>query len=413
MSTPAKVAQRSRRHAVSAGRRPAVGVITSAPLPAIGAPGSGGRANVERVCKLALEIQSADEREDLAERDAIIASQALGQIERGPLGKHHLRAAAAAVGRETAGTRARWPDALPAAAVPRYDAAPWFVLPVARSWSSPCVWFRVLSAVFFWPAHTTYYWELADSLARGRGFTLDGRPVTFMEPLYPAFLAVLKLATNDSIVASALLQAAFAAAGGVLLWRCSERLAGGRAALIATLFYAFYPYYVRQAGAWIEMSFATTLLIAAVWQYSRIENIRGAAVCGVWLGLLVLTRATFLVSVAGLFTMLVLDRHLTRALTLLVVTLGLVLPWAVRGWVIDGSLLPSRVGENLYVSTNRLSRAVGPRYDIDLLVPYAYEEIADEMPTSRPGTRMRRLGIAFFATTLSGSPRRIHSRSRG
>ena len=104
--------------------------------------------------------------------------------------------------------------------------------------------------------------------------------------------------------------------------------------------------------------------------------------CGVWLGLLVLTRATFLLSVAGLFTMLVLDRHLTRALTLLVVTLGLVLPWAVRGWVIDGSLLPSRVGENLYVSTNRLSRAVGPRYDIDLIVPYAYEEIADEVAAS-------------------------------
>jgi hypothetical protein len=73
------------------------------------------------------------------------------------------------------------------------------------------------------------------------------------------------------------------------------------------------------------VSFATTLLIAAVRQYARIENIRGAAVCGVWLGLLVLTRATFLVSVAGLFTMLVVDRHLTRVLAMPVVTVGLVI----------------------------------------------------------------------------------------
>ena len=40
----ARAARRPSR-AVSAGRSPAFGVITSAPLPAIGAPGSGGRAN--------------------------------------------------------------------------------------------------------------------------------------------------------------------------------------------------------------------------------------------------------------------------------------------------------------------------------------------------------------------------------
>ena len=98
MSTPAKVRSASGVTRVSAGLRPAVGVITRAPLPTIGAPGSGGLANSQCVCKLALEIESAHKRKHLAERDPIIASQSLGQIEGGPLGKDHLRAAAAAVG---------------------------------------------------------------------------------------------------------------------------------------------------------------------------------------------------------------------------------------------------------------------------------------------------------------------------
>ena len=97
------------------------------------------------------------------------------------------------------------------------------------------------AAVFLWPAQSTYYWELADSLARGHGFALDGVPVTFIEPLYPAFLAFLKLLTAESPVAIGLLQAAIGAVGGVLLWRCAERLTGARAALAAAVLYACYP----------------------------------------------------------------------------------------------------------------------------------------------------------------------------
>ena len=166
------------------------------------------------------------------------------------------------------------------------------------------------AAVFLWPAQSTSYWELADSLARGHGFALDGVPVTFIEPLYPALLAVLKRLTADSPVAIGLLQAAIGALGGVLLWRCADRLSGARAALAAAVLYACYPYYVRQRGAWIEICLATTLAIGAAWQYIRIENIKGAALCGLWLGLLILTRATFLVT---LVTCLVVARHFVLA----------------------------------------------------------------------------------------------------
>jgi len=234
------------------------------------------------------------------------------------------------------------------------------------------------AAVFLWPAQSTYYWELAGSLAHGHGFALDGEPVTFIEPLYPAFLAVSRMVTADRATAVALLQAAVGALGGVLLWRCADRLAGARAAWFATLLYAIYPYYVRQSGAWIEVTLATTLAIGTVWQYLRIDGITRAALCGLWFGLLILTRSTFLVALAAFAAVLVTSRHLDRALALLVVAAGVSVPWMLRNHAIDGSWLPPRVGENLFVSTSEFSRAAGPRYDVDLLVEHSYELIADE-----------------------------------
>ena len=270
------------------------------------------------------------------------------------------------------------------------------------------------AAVFLWPAQSTYYWELADSLARGHGFVLDGEPVTFIEPLYPAFLAVLKRLTADSPVAIGLLQAAIGALGGVLLWRCAERLAGSRAAFAAALLYACYPYYVRQAGAWIEVCLATTLAIGAAWQYVRIENIKGAALCGLWLGLLILTRATFLVTLVAFVTCLVVARHFDRALALLLVALGICLPWTLRTHAIDRSTLPPRVGENLFVSTGEFSRAAGPRYDVDLLVEHSYDLIADEVARREKRIRLPDGSpIACCSSTLSPTPPRILSRPRG
>jgi hypothetical protein len=235
------------------------------------------------------------------------------------------------------------------------------------------------AAVFIWPPQPTYYSELANSLARGQGFTSGGEPITAIEPLYPAFLAVLERVTGGNAVATGLLQAAVGAIGGVLLWQLAEQLGGRRAAIGTTVLYALYPYYVRQAGAWIEVCFATTLLIAAVRQYTRIENIRGAALCGAWLGLLVLTRATFLVLLVGLTATLALSRRPGRALALFLVAIGVTLPWTLRDRGVDGSLLPPRVGENLFVSTSEFSRMAGPRYDVDLLVQHGYDLAGDEI----------------------------------
>ena len=146
------------------------------------------------------------------------------------------------------------------------------------------------------------------------------------------------------------------------------------------VFYTLYPYYVRQSGAWIEVCLTTTLAIGAAWQFtSASTSIKSASLCGLWLGLLMLTRATFLVTLVGLVACLVFARRFDRALALLLVTFGVWLPWGLRSHRLDRSILPPRVGENLFVSTSEFSRAAGPRYDVDLLVEHSYDLIADEV----------------------------------
>ena len=245
---------------------------------------------------------------------------------------------------------------------------------------------RLAAALFFHPV-ANYYWDLAGSLAAGHGFALGGEPSTFMEPLYPAFLAALRRLTGDHVLAVELLQGGFGALGGVFLFLCAERLAGRRAAFAATALYAFYPYYARQSVAWIEVTFVTTLLIAALRQFSRIENIKGAALCGLCLGLLLLTRSTFLVTLIALAGWLAISRQTGRSLILVAVALAVALPWWLRNRGIDGSFLPPRAGENLFVSTSEFSRAASPRYDVDLLIPHAYESIADEVARRAPDDR--------------------------
>jgi hypothetical protein len=54
-------------------------------------------------------------------------------------------------------------------------------------------------------------------------------------------------------------------------------------------------------------------------------------------------------------------------------------PWIVRSYRLDGSLLPSRVGENLYVSTSQYAIGVLPEHDVDLLVPFAHALVDREL----------------------------------
>lgn len=232
------------------------------------------------------------------------------------------------------------------------------------------------------PETGVYYWELSDGILRARDLIYQGVPTTAFEPLYPLFLALARWLTADNAGLVVMWQIAVACLGATLLDRLTRAMSGGRmAGMVAALCYGFYPYLIRQSVAWMEITLLSTLLIGAwhawIGLHQRAADgaasrrlMRAAAVCGVWLGLMVLTRAmTLPIAVFAVGWLLVSGMRREGATAGVVLAL-LLLPSTARSVRMDGSLLPTRTGENLFVGNNEYADALLPRYDLDLLPDY-------------------------------------------
>lgn len=237
-----------------------------------------------------------------------------------------------------------------------------------------------------------YYWNIATSLLASGSYGFGSGVTTAIEPLYPLFLAAARLLTGDRFALAMLVQVLVASAAGALLFLLAERVTQSRAsALIAAALYAFYPYYVRQSIAPHELTLSTVMLIVTPWQYSRTQNIKQAALLGGVLGLLLLLRFSFAPIWIAAIALLILRRRVREALVAAAVSVALLSPWIARTRAIDGSLAPTRVGENLFIASCKFADQVLPWYDADLMVDYAYQTVhADALANSVPPHLMER-----------------------
>ncbi|MCA1560704.1 MAG: glycosyltransferase family 39 protein [Acidobacteria bacterium] len=238
-----------------------------------------------------------------------------------------------------------------------------------------------LFALLWLPApELTHYWGLASGLLSEHALRIDGVSTTYIEPLYPAFLAAARFLTGERLWLVMVLQSAIASLGGVLLYRLSVDLTGRQSVgWIAAILYACNPYLVRQSGSLMEISLATTLLIAAAWAFNRSlhGHHRGtAAAAGVLLGLAVLTRFSFAPIFITACVLLIWRRRVPQAAALACAAGLCVGPWLLRSYAVDGSLAPTRIGENLFVSTCEYADQVVPHINVDVLSPRAYAAAA-------------------------------------
>jgi 4-amino-4-deoxy-L-arabinose transferase-like glycosyltransferase len=260
-----------------------------------------------------------------------------------------------------------------------------------------------LAALLYFPyPEPNYYWTLSDNIVTNQQFAFEGGPTTYIEPLYPAFLAGARLVSGDVLWLVLLLQIAVASAGAVLVYQICRSMGGSpRAATIGALFYALDPYFVRQSVSFIEVPFLVTLLLWTLQQVLAATAVDVAAptaarsvprsrqvLVGALLGALVLTRASLGPLVAMAIALLAWRRGWRSALLAAATTALVVSPWIVRSYRLDGSLLPSRLGENLFASTSEYAIGFLPEHDIDLLMPLAYEivdrELGDVPPSELP-----------------------------
>jgi hypothetical protein len=265
-----------------------------------------------------------------------------------------------------------------------------------------CVIPRILALLRFPPDTSVfYYWEAASGLLAFGVPVLDGVPDTSIEPLYPALLALLRALGRDSTTVVVFAQIAIASGAGVVFYRLTEHLAGPRPALVAAVLYALDPYLVRQSVSPVEITLCIALLVAATWAYARGRSTVGAIGTGLLVALTALTRFSLLPVAAGGIALYLWRRRWGQAVAF---ALAVVIPvgaWTLRLHALNGALVPTRVGVNLFVSTCEYSGQVIPLRNVDLLVPWAYETIGDHHMPLDPMALQRADDAVLFARAIA------------
>lgn len=208
-----------------------------------------------------------------------------------------------------------------------------------------------------------FYWQLADGLREHGTLFLNGQPTAAFEPLYPAFIAAARW-IHDAPSFVILAQIAVSCLGAFLLMRLARAMSDrDDAALAAGLVYAVYPYLVRQASAWMEITLLSTLLLGGwlAWARGRRHLAVTALACAA------LTRMTILPVLLVSVFLLFRREGWRRGLIGAAIATVLIGPLMARTFRLERSVLPTRQGENLYVGNNAYAAQMIPRYDLDLL----------------------------------------------
>jgi len=137
------------------------------------------------------------------------------------------------------------------------------------------------------------YWILSENLLYRGTLSFGAAPTTDYEPLYPAFLAFSRWIAQDRFWLVMTFQSIAASLAAVWLYRLTFRLSkSNRTQGLAAALYSFYPYYIRQSSALIEVGLFTAFLILCVLFYLKADELKYSLAAGVAFGLTLLLRTT-------------------------------------------------------------------------------------------------------------------------
>lgn len=222
----------------------------------------------------------------------------------------------------------------------------------------------------------TDYSQLAVRILEGKeyhsnfpfGFT-NARP-----PLYPLFIAIIYLFSNQSIFAVKLAQAILSTIICIILFFIAENLfKDRRISFWAALVCAIYPPLISiNASLVSETLFAFLLALAIVFLlrgYDR-PNLKNKFLSGLFLGLAALTKTAILAFVPFLILWLILfssGNILSRFKSVVVVMLFMILtivPWTIRNYIVFREFIPISTGGSttfyVYSSEDTLAKIFDP-----------------------------------------------------
>jgi len=217
-----------------------------------------------------------------------------------------------------------------------------------------------------------HYDRTARNFLQGDGLILDEQHRVERPPLYPLLLAGIYLINYHLHLAGdvplvRLVQVLMGAATVLLVWWTTRRLFGERSALCAALAAALYPFFIYYVGVLLSETLAVFLValataaLVATWEERALHY---PVAAGAALGLLCLTRSSFLllpplVVLVWLLVRRPRKRALLESALILVIWMAVLVPWVARNYLIThGRFVPGTLtaGWSLY-------EAAGPGAD--------------------------------------------------
>jgi 4-amino-4-deoxy-L-arabinose transferase-like glycosyltransferase len=264
----------------------------------------------------------------------------------------------------------------------------WWIIALAFAARMAARWY--LGNTDFWSNGYTFFFALAQNIAHGQGIALNGQATAYRVPLYPMFLAAVTFGRKE-LITVVVFQSLIGAATVWCAALIAREMFGYRAALIAALVTALYPYYVVHDTALQETSlytFLTALAVLLVMRARRSGSRSMAAVAGLVLGADVLARAN-LAPFALLAPLILLvpiplrpaswqRRASACALCAGAVILTLT-PWLIRSYALTGTpALTTQSGFFLWLGNNPATFSHYPTESIDLSQRAAFASLTPE-----------------------------------
>ena len=231
------------------------------------------------------------------------------------------------------------------------------------------------------------YDELAWNMVQGNGFSVQaGEPSVIRGPGYPAFLAaIFALSGGKNLTAVQIVQSLLCGLIVFLSYFLARRIAGKKAAILASLLMAFHPLIIWYAPRilleipLVAVSIGLFLLIDVLIEKPTVAR---AAASGAMIAMVALFKSMMLIFVGVIFILLLIKRiGLARSFgwTALVAAVAAVLiaPWTARNHAVSGRFVPIHTSLALPLACGELyaEKAFSSPLDTTSSIKEVYEEL--------------------------------------
>jgi 4-amino-4-deoxy-L-arabinose transferase-like glycosyltransferase len=222
--------------------------------------------------------------------------------------------------------------------------------------------------------HSPQTWEngeVAENLLNGKGYsdTYFGtalQPATIMVPFYPIILYIfysLLGITSLTYILIQILQGLILSFTVVLLYIIAKKLFNEQIAILSALIMALYPVYIYGVTVIHQLTFTTFFIAILILGLLKLEtntniniNIKTYLICGVVLGLIILTEPTILFFIPFMILWIFIQnqnrkdwkRSLKISSCILIIALLVTSPWIIRNYEVHDTVLIKYSGHNFW-----------------------------------------------------------------